>query len=41
MAKATSGLFKILYVDCVPLFSDEKRTLAAGGGALYADREVT
>ncbi len=41
MATATSGLLEILYVDWVSLFSDEKGTLAAGVGALYADREAT
>ncbi len=45
MAKATSGLLEILYVDWVPLFSDEKARAVAsrggGGGALYPDREAT
>ncbi len=32
MAMATRDLLEILYVDWVPLFSDEKRVLGAGWG---------
>ncbi len=43
MAKATRGLFEILYVGFLCLCSPLKSAcvLAAGGGALYPDREAT